>query len=92
MVDAVPVTHPAGRCLDVPSQPQSNGTQLALWDCNSGTNQQWNVNTDGTITGVQSGLCLTPPQVRHGQRHADGPVELHRRQQPEVDPELTGYR
>ena len=22
------------------------------------TNQQWNVNSDGTITGVQSGLCL----------------------------------
>ncbi|SCF05197.1 Ricin-type beta-trefoil lectin domain-containing protein [Micromonospora matsumotoense] len=68
MVDAAPVTHPAGRCLDVPSQSQSNGTQLALWDCNSGTNQQWNVNTDGTITGVQSGLCLTP----HGSGTANG--------------------
>jgi endo-1,4-beta-xylanase len=26
--------------------------------CNGGTNQQWNVHADGTITGVQSGLCL----------------------------------
>ena len=26
--------------------------------CGNGTNQQWNVNPDGTITGVQSGLCL----------------------------------
>jgi O-glycosyl hydrolase len=31
----------AGRCLDVPSQSQTNGTQLSLWDCNGGTNQQW---------------------------------------------------
>ncbi|MEV1320345.1 PHB depolymerase family esterase [Micromonospora arborensis] len=31
----------AGRCLDVPSRSQTNGTQLALWDCNGGTNQQW---------------------------------------------------
>ncbi|MGC5310619.1 extracellular catalytic domain type 1 short-chain-length polyhydroxyalkanoate depolymerase [Micromonospora zamorensis] len=31
----------AGRCLDVPSRSQTNGTQVALWDCNGGTNQQW---------------------------------------------------
>ncbi|MBG6105363.1 poly(hydroxyalkanoate) depolymerase family esterase [Micromonospora vinacea] len=31
----------ANRCLDVPSRSQTNGTQLALWDCNGGTNQQW---------------------------------------------------
>ncbi len=38
------------------------------WDVSSaqalrrdgGSNQQWNLNTDGTVTGVQSGLCLTP--------------------------------
>jgi hypothetical protein len=88
----------AGRCLDVPSQSQTNGTQVALWDCNGGTNQQWtttsgkqlqvygtkclgadgtsagakavigdcgggaaqqwNLDAGGTITNVQSGLCL----------------------------------
>ena len=31
---------------------------VAIFDCNGGTNQQWRVNTDGTIVGVQSGLCL----------------------------------
>ncbi|PYC63495.1 esterase [Micromonospora arborensis] len=31
----------AGRCLDVPSRSQTNGTQMTLWDCNGGTNQQW---------------------------------------------------
>lgn len=92
----------SGRCLDVPGQSQTNGTQVTLWDCNGGTNQQWaltagkqlqvyggkcldaegastaagtraiiwdcngaanqhwNLNSDGTITGVQSGLCLGP--------------------------------
>ncbi|MFI5908405.1 ricin-type beta-trefoil lectin domain protein [Dactylosporangium sp. NPDC051541] len=87
----------AGRCLDVPSQSQNNGTQLALWDCNGGANQQWtltsnkqlqvygskcldaaasqnartfitdcngqatqqwNLNGDGSVSNVQSGLCL----------------------------------
>jgi hypothetical protein len=31
---------------------------VEIWDCNGGTNQQWRLNSDGTITGVQSGLCL----------------------------------
>ncbi|MCK2220410.1 RICIN domain-containing protein [Actinomadura sp. ATCC 31491] len=31
----------AGRCLDVPGLSRTNGTQLALWDCNGGVNQQW---------------------------------------------------
>ncbi|MFC6086263.1 lectin [Sphaerisporangium aureirubrum] len=31
----------SGRCLDVNGNTQTNGTQLQIWDCNSGTNQQW---------------------------------------------------
>ncbi|MDA5147272.1 endo-1,4-beta-xylanase [Streptomyces sp. AD681] len=88
----------SGRCLDVPNTSTSDGTQLQLWDCHSGTNQQWahtdagelrvygdkcldaagsgngtkvqiyscwggdnqkwRLNSDGSIVGVQSGLCL----------------------------------
>ncbi|MDX3519156.1 endo-1,4-beta-xylanase [Streptomyces scabiei] len=88
----------SGRCLDVPGAGTADGTQLQLWDCHTGTNQQWTntaagelrvygnkcldaagtgagtkvqiygcwggdnqkwrVNSDGTIVGVQSGLCL----------------------------------
>ncbi|MBW8822330.1 MAG: RICIN domain-containing protein, partial [Streptomyces sp.] len=29
-----------------------------IWSCNGQSNQQWTLNTNGTITGVQSGLCL----------------------------------
>ncbi|MFF6780458.1 endo-1,4-beta-xylanase [Streptomyces sp. NPDC012510] len=89
----------SGRCLDVPSASTTDGTQLQLWDCHSGTNQQWTstaagelrvygnkcldaagtgngtkvqiygcwggdnqkwrLNSDGSIVGVQSGLCLS---------------------------------
>jgi hypothetical protein len=31
-----------------------------LWDCNGGNNQQWTINSNRTVTGVQSGLCLEP--------------------------------
>jgi hypothetical protein len=39
-------------------QGTSNGTQVIIWDCSDQSNQQWNINAGGTITGVQSGLCL----------------------------------
>ena len=29
-----------------------------IFNCNGQTNQQWRVNANGTITGVQSGRCL----------------------------------
>ncbi|QNP73376.1 RICIN domain-containing protein [Streptomyces roseirectus] len=45
------------RCLDVPGSATS-GTRPVIWACNGGANQQWRVNADGTITAVQSGLCL----------------------------------
>lgn len=88
----------SGRCLDVPNASTTDGTQLQLWDCHSGSNQQWaatdagelrvygdkcldaagtgngskvqiyscwggdnqkwRLNSDGSIVGVQSGLCL----------------------------------
>ncbi|MCC8482149.1 endo-1,4-beta-xylanase [Streptomyces globisporus] len=88
----------SNRCLDVPNGGTADGTQLQLWDCGSGPNQQWaathsgefrvygdkcldaagtsngsrvqiyscwggdnqkwRVNSDGSIVGVQSGLCL----------------------------------
>jgi endo-1,4-beta-xylanase len=88
----------SGRCVDVPNATTTDGTQLQLWDCHTGTNQQWSytsaqefrvygnkcldaggttngvkaqiyschggtnqkwrINSDGTIQGVQSNLCL----------------------------------
>jgi endo-1,4-beta-xylanase len=46
------------RCLDAYNHQSSPGTKVEIWSCNGGANQQWRLNSDGTITGVQSGLCL----------------------------------
>ncbi|MFL6127296.1 ricin-type beta-trefoil lectin domain protein [Actinophytocola sp.] len=47
----------SGRCLDVPGQTQTNGTQVTLWDCNGGTNQQWAL-TAGKQLQVYGTKCL----------------------------------
>jgi len=47
-----------GKCLDAHDNATTAGTHVELYDCNGGVNQQWDVNTNGTITGVQSGICL----------------------------------
>ena len=35
-----------------------NGVKVQIYSCHGGDNQKWRVNSDGTIVGVQSGLCL----------------------------------
>lgn len=47
----------AGRCLDVPSPTITNGTQLQLWDCGSGGNQQWTL-TASKQQRVYGNTCL----------------------------------
>ncbi|KJY40806.1 1,4-beta-xylanase, partial [Streptomyces sp. NRRL S-444] len=46
------------KCLEAMSKGTSNGTAVVIGDCDGGAGQQWNINTNGTIAGVQSGLCL----------------------------------
>ncbi|GFJ81872.1 hypothetical protein Phou_060520 [Phytohabitans houttuyneae] len=43
-------------CLDAAGS--GNGAAVQIYSCHSQTNQQWNVNSNGTISGVQSGRCL----------------------------------
>ncbi len=47
----------SGRCVDVPGSTQTNGTQVQLWDCNAGVNQQWTPTTAGELR-VYGGDCL----------------------------------
>ncbi|WP_405814820.1 ricin-type beta-trefoil lectin domain protein [Streptomyces sp. NBC_01390] len=47
----------SGRCVDVPNQSQTAGTQVALWDCNGGSNQQW-TNTSAGELRVYGSDCL----------------------------------
>ncbi|MFG1807503.1 ricin-type beta-trefoil lectin domain protein [Streptomyces sp. NPDC049040] len=53
----------AGRCVDVPAVSQTNGTQVALWDCNGGTNQQWSL-TSGRQLQVYGSKCLDAEAAR----------------------------
>jgi poly(3-hydroxybutyrate) depolymerase len=47
----------SGKCLDVPNQSTSNGTRLQIWDCWSGTNQQWTHSSSGELR-VYGNKCL----------------------------------
>jgi hypothetical protein len=50
----------SGRCLDVPGASQTDGTFLQIWDCWSGTNQQWTL-TDSNQLTVYGTKCLDVP-------------------------------
>ncbi|WP_436761348.1 glycoside hydrolase family 76 protein [Streptosporangium sp. V21-05] len=47
----------SGRCVDVPGFSQTNGTRVALWDCNGGANQAWTLNSSRQLVGF-GGKCL----------------------------------
>ncbi|MBP2708504.1 ricin-type beta-trefoil lectin domain protein [Microbispora sp. RL4-1S] len=47
----------SGRCVDVPNGSTTNGTQVQLWDCGSGTNQRWTY-TSGKQLQVYGNKCL----------------------------------
>jgi hypothetical protein len=50
----------SNRCLDVPNQSTTNGTQLQIWDCWSGANQQWTYTAAGELRVYSGGSqrCL----------------------------------
>ncbi|MEU2268060.1 non-reducing end alpha-L-arabinofuranosidase family hydrolase [Streptomyces olindensis] len=50
----------SGRCLDVPNAGQTDGTNLQIWDCTGGTNQQWTLTDDNRLT-VYGNKCLDVP-------------------------------
>jgi hypothetical protein len=46
------------RCLDVFQHNTNPGGSVVTWDCNTQANQRFRFNRDGTIVGLESGLCL----------------------------------
>ena len=48
------VGNQSGKCLDVPSVSDTNGTQLEIYTCNAGSNQEYTLQANGEIT-VYSG-------------------------------------
>jgi O-glycosyl hydrolase len=47
----------SGKCLDVPNVSTANGTQLGIWTCNAGSNQEYMLTPSGEIT-VYGDKCL----------------------------------
>ena len=78
------------KCLDVPGHATDRGTRVEIWTCNGGANQQWRLNSDGTVIGDRVGAVPGRDRRGHRQRHRRGDLDLQRRRQPEVDPQLTG--
>jgi hypothetical protein len=50
----------SGRCLDVPNASQADGTNLQIWDCHGGANQQWTLTDNNQLT-VYGNKCLDVP-------------------------------
>jgi hypothetical protein len=50
----------SNRCLDVPGATTQTGTQLQIWDCHGGSNQQWTYTAAGELTVYSGGSqrCL----------------------------------
>ncbi|MEU0023277.1 endo-1,4-beta-xylanase [Streptomyces rochei] len=44
------------KCLDAAGT--GNGAKVQIYSCWGGDNQKWRLSSDGSIVGVQSGLCL----------------------------------
>ncbi|MGI5158497.1 ricin-type beta-trefoil lectin domain protein [Microbispora sp. CA-102843] len=59
----------SNRCLDVPGSSQTNGTQVTIYDCNGGANQQWTATASGELR-VYGNKCLDA----YGQGTATGTV------------------
>ncbi|GAA3273982.1 ricin-type beta-trefoil lectin domain protein [Dactylosporangium vinaceum] len=47
----------SNRCLDVPNRSTADGTPVAIWDCNGGTNQLWTLTAARQLT-VYGTKCL----------------------------------
>lgn len=45
-------------CLDTQGGSSSTGTKIVFNQCLGGVSQQWEINNDGTISGVQSHGCI----------------------------------
>ncbi|GHK01697.1 hypothetical protein SY2F82_34940 [Streptomyces sp. Y2F8-2] len=70
LTDSNQLTVYGNTCLDVPGHATAAGTRVQIWTCTGGANQRWRVNCDGTVVGVESGLCLDVT----GACTANGPV------------------
>ena len=76
----------SGRCVDVPSATETNGTVVALWDCKRRRQPVVDLNVVQTTDRVRQQV---PRRQWSGyrRRHSRPHLGLHRRQQPAMEPQ-----
>ena len=64
-----------GKCVDVPGWDDTNGTNIQIYDCNGGSNQQWQFWPDGTVRPtLNTNKCLDLPG---GQTDNGTPIQIY---------------
>ncbi|MEO6411487.1 MAG: ricin-type beta-trefoil lectin domain protein [Pedococcus sp.] len=79
-VSAPPPAEPSGtivgavnrKCVDI-NQNKKDPTRVGLWSCNLGSDQIWQVRTDGSLRNAKSGTCMS---LRGGVATAGAVVEV----------------
>ena len=56
----------SSQCIDDNGQSTANGTKIQLWTCNGGANQQWTVESDGTLQVYGKCLDITGANYTNG--------------------------
>lgn len=67
--------HVLGKCVEVPAWNDANGTQIQIYTCRDGGNQQWVFPSDGTVRpAFNMNKCLDLPG---GQTDNGTPIQLY---------------
>jgi hypothetical protein len=56
----------SSKCVDDSGLSTANGTKIQLWDCNGGANQQWTVESDGTLRVYGKCMDITGANYSNG--------------------------
>jgi hypothetical protein len=56
----------SSQCIDDNGQSTANGSKIQLWTCNGGANQQWTVESDGTLQVYGKCLDITGANYTNG--------------------------
>jgi hypothetical protein len=56
----------SSKCVDDNAQSSADGTKIQMWDCNGGANQQWTVESNGTLQVYGKCMDITSANYSNG--------------------------
>jgi hypothetical protein len=56
----------SAKCVDDNAQSSADGTKIQMWDCNGGANQQWTVESNGTLQVYGKCMDITGANYSNG--------------------------